>query len=108
YAHAEYQEKFGVEPRAYGVQTMGYDVDMIGDLKGVNTQVLGQESLSGMTLEDQERYFKADLILLSIGFEGVESELPKAFNLHMEQHKIAADEEDYKTKRREVIAVGCA
>ncbi len=108
YAHAEYQAKFGIEPRAYGVQTMGYDVDMIGDLKGVNTQVLGQHSLSGMTLEDQERYFKADLILLSIGFEGVESELPKAFKLHMDNNKIAADEDNFKTNRKKVFAAGDA
>ena len=27
YAHQEYEAKFGKEPRAYGVQTMRYDVD---------------------------------------------------------------------------------
>src|SRR5699024_10232420 len=95
-------------PRAYGVQTMGYDVDMVGSLKGVGTQVLGQGSLSGVALEDQERYFKADLVLLSIGFEGAESELPKAFTRHMEQNKIAADEESYKTNGRKVCAAGDA
>ena len=108
YAHAEYQEKFGIEPRAYGVQTMGYDVDMFGDLKGLKTQVLHQGPLSRMTMEDQERYFKADLVLLSIGFEGVESALPKAFGLHMENNRIAADEETYRTNRENVFAAGDA
>ena len=30
YAHKEYEARFGREPRAYGVQTMRYDVDAIG------------------------------------------------------------------------------
>ena len=106
YAHAEYEKKFGVEPRTYGVQTMGYDVDFLGDLKGLNTQVLGEESLKGLSVEDQERYFKADLVLLSIGFEGVESELPKAFGLQMDNNKIAAAEDDYRTSRKKVFAAG--
>src|SRR5699024_10021803 len=108
YSHAEYQKKFGVEPRAYGVQTMAYDVDFIGDLKGVKTQVLGQQNLTNMTMEDQERYFKADLVLLSIGFEGVESELPKAFNIRMENNKIHADDETYKTNQEKVFTAGDA
>ena len=29
-----------VEPRAYGVQTMRYDVDHIGNVRGVYTQIL--------------------------------------------------------------------
>ena len=106
YSHAEYQNKFGVEPRAYGVQTMGYDVDFFGDLKGLKTQVLGQQSLTGMTMEDQERYFKADLVLLSIGFEGAESELPKAFDIRMENNKIDADDETYRTNQEKVFAAG--
>ena len=28
------------EPRAYGVQTMRYDVDAIGNIRGVYTQIL--------------------------------------------------------------------
>ncbi|WP_271398689.1 glutamate synthase subunit beta [Salinicoccus roseus] len=108
YAHAEYEGAFGQEPRAYGVQTMAYDVDFVGDLKGINTQVLSQQPLNDITMEDQERYFKADLVLLSIGFEGVESELPKAFQLQMTQNKIAADDSDYKTNRRKVFAAGDA
>lgn len=108
YAHAEYESAFGQEPRAYGVQTMAYDVDLVGDLNGIKTQVLSQQPLTDVTMEDQERYFKADLVLLSIGFEGVESALPKAFNLQLENNKIAADDQDYKTNRRKVFAAGDA
>ncbi|MCG1009804.1 glutamate synthase subunit beta [Salinicoccus sp. ID82-1] len=108
YAHAEYESRFGQEPRAYGVQTMAYDVDLVGDLNGIQTQVLSQQPLTDVTMEDQERYFKADLVLLSIGFEGVESALPKAFQLHLENNRIAADDHDYKTNRKKVFAAGDA
>lgn len=108
YAQEEYFEKFGVDPMAYGVQTMGYDVNKLGELQGLKTQVLSEEALNQMTMEDQERYFKADLVLLSIGFEGVENDLPKAFDLKMHQNKIAADEDDYRTNREKVFAAGDA
>lgn len=108
YAHEEYQSKFRVEPRVYGIQTMGYDVNNLGELQGLRTQVLGQEALNAMTMEDQERYFKADLVLLSIGFEGVENELPKAFDLNVKQNRIDANDTDYRTNRRKVFAAGDA
>lgn len=108
YAHAEYEGKFGVEPRVYGIQTMGYDVNNLGELQGLKTQVLGEEALNAMTIEDQERYFKADLVLLSIGFEGVESELPKSFNLQVKQNRIHANDTDYRTNQKKVFAAGDA
>ena len=42
YAHQEYEAKFGKEPRAYGVQTMRYDVDDKGHIRGLYTQILEQ------------------------------------------------------------------
>lgn len=39
YAHQEYEAKFGKEPRAYGVQTMRYDVDDKGHIRGLYTQI---------------------------------------------------------------------
>ena len=47
YAHKEYEAKFGKEPRAYGVQTMRYDVDALGRVRGLYTQVI-QETSEGM------------------------------------------------------------
>ena len=63
-----------VEPRAYGVQTMRYDVDHIGNVRGVYTQIL-EETPEGMVVVDgTERHWPADLVLLSI-------EAPKVPNL---------------------------
>ena len=73
YAHKEYEAKFGQEPRAYGVQTMRYDVDELGNVKGLYTQIL-KETPDGMVMEDgPERFWPADLVLLSIGFVGTET-----------------------------------
>ena len=76
YAHKEYEARFGREPRAYGVQTMRYDVDHIGNVRGVYTQIL-EETPEGMVVVDgTERHWPADLVLLSIGFQDLLILLP--------------------------------
>ena len=58
YAHKEYEARFGREPRAYGVQTMRYDVDHIGNVRGVYTQIL-EETPEGMVVVDgTERHWR--------------------------------------------------
>ena len=58
YAHKEYEARFGREPRAYGVQTMRYDVDHIGNVRGVYTQIL-EETPEGMVVVDgTERHWQ--------------------------------------------------
>ena len=90
YAHKEYQSRFGFEPRAYGVQTMRYDVDHIGNIKGVYTQIL-EETDEGMVVVDgTERHWPLDLVLLSIGFIGTETTVPHAFDIQTERNKIVA------------------
>src|SRR5699024_12862264 len=69
-SHKEYEAKFGFEPRAYGVQTMRYDVDHIGNVKGVYTQILEETDEGMMIVDGTERHWPADLVLLSIGFIG--------------------------------------
>jgi glutamate synthase (NADPH/NADH) small chain len=108
YAHKEYEAKFGIEPRAYGVQTMRYDVDHIGNVKGVYTQIL-QETEEGMVVVDgTERHWPADLVLLSIGFVGTETTVPHAFDIQTERNKIVADNKDFKTNQSKIFAAGDA
>lgn len=100
YAHKEYREKFGFEPRAYGIQTMRYDVDENGNIRGLYTQVL-EETEDGMVIvEGTERHWPADLVLLSIGFEGTEHLVPHSFNLKTERNKIVANEKRLQNKSR--------
>lgn len=108
YAHKEYEARFGFEPRAYGVQTMRYDVDEIGRVKGVYTQIL-EETEDGMVVVDgTERHWPADLVLLSIGFVGTETTVPHAFDIQTERNKIVADNKDFRTNQPHVFAAGDA
>ena len=70
-----------VEPRAYGVQTMRYDVDDKGHIRGLYTQILEQGENGMVMKEGPERFWPADLVLLSIGFEGTEPTVPNALTL---------------------------
>ena len=108
YAHKEYEAKFGFEPRAYGVQTMRYDVDHIGNVKGVYTQILEETDEGMMIVDGTERHWPADLVLLSIGFIGTETTVPHAFNVQTERNKIVADNKDFRTNQAKIFAAGDA
>ena len=81
YAHQEYEAKFGKEPRAYGVQTMRYDVDDKGHILWFVYSNLEQGENGMVMKEGPERFWPADLVLLSIGFEGTEPTVPNALTL---------------------------
>lgn len=108
YAHQEYAARFGQEPRAYGVQTMRYDVDNMGNIRGVYTQVL-QQTETGMVMEEgPEKFWPADLVLLSIGFEGTETTIPQTFDIKTVQHRIVADDKRFQTNQAHIFAAGDA
>ena len=102
YAHKEYEARFGREPRAYGVQTMRYDVDHIGNVRGVYTQIL-EETPEGMVVVDGTERHWPDLVLLSIGFEGTEPTVPRSFDIATQQNKIIANDKDYRTNKEKYL-----
>lgn len=108
YAHQEYEAKFGKEPRAYGVQTMRYDVDDKGHIRGLYTQILEQGENGMVMKEGPERFWPADLVLLSIGFEGTEPTVPNSFNIKTDRNRIVADDTNYQTNNEKVFAAGDA
>ncbi|EKU48239.1 glutamate synthase subunit beta [Staphylococcus massiliensis] len=108
YAHREYEAKYGLEPRAYGVQTMRYDVDRIGRLKGVYTQLVNDEQHDLDMSLAPERFWPADLVLLSIGFIGTNQHVPEHFRVKLSQNKIKADDKNYQTNVKNVFAAGDA
>ena len=108
YAHKECEVKFGKEPRAYGVQTMRYDVDDSGKVRGLYTQIL-RETEDGTVMEDgPERFWPADLVILSIGFVGTEITIPQSFGIKTERNKIVANDEDFRTNHSKIFAAGDA
>ena len=108
YAHKECEAKFGKEPRAYGVQTMRYDVDDTGKVRGLYTQIL-RETKDGTVMEDgPERFWPADLVILSIGFIGTEITIPQSFGIKTERNKIVANDKDFRTNHSKIFAAGDA
>ncbi|MGJ5650241.1 glutamate synthase subunit beta [Staphylococcus warneri] len=108
YAHKECEVKFGKEPRAYGVQTMRYDVDDSGKVRGLYTQIL-RETEDGTVMEDgPERFWPADLVILSIGFVGTDITIPQSFGIKTERNKIVANDKDFRTSHSKIFAAGDA
>lgn len=108
YAHSEYEEKFGFEPRAYGENSMRYDVDKLGNVRGVYTQTLRQLPDGSTEMNDTLRHWPADLVLLAIGFIGTENTVPNDFNLKTERNSIVANDKDYATSQPHIFAAGDA
>ncbi|WP_086428721.1 glutamate synthase subunit beta [Staphylococcus cornubiensis] len=108
YAHQEYEAKYGQEPRAYGIQTMRFDVDDLGDIRGIYAQVQRDEADGSIVGDDREIFIPADLVLLAIGFEGVTPPLTHALQLKVERQKIVADTKDYRTNQPKYFAAGDA
>ncbi|BAS47025.1 glutamate synthase subunit beta [Staphylococcus schleiferi] len=108
YAHQEYEAKYGQEPRAYGIQTMRFDLDGNGNVRGIYAQVQQDRADGTIVGDDREIFIPANLVLLAIGFEGVEPRLAHALNLKVERQKIVADTKEYQTNQAKYFAAGDA
>ncbi|KAI9225495.1 MAG: NADH/NADPH, small subunit of glutamate synthase [Piptocephalis tieghemiana] len=90
YGHAEVQTHYGTDPREYSILSKEFVSDgSTGRVKGVNTVRVGWEKDENgawkmKELEGSEKFYPADLVLLSMGFLGPEKEL-------LEQMKVEQD-----------------
>ncbi|PKR84519.1 glutamate synthase subunit beta [Heyndrickxia camelliae] len=99
YAYEEAQSKFGMDPRQYFIQTKAFIGDEDGNVKSLETTSLRDD-------QSESRYWDADLVLIAIGFEGVESSLFPA--IEKKQNKISANDVDFKTNHDGIYAAGDA
>ncbi|MCP8579838.1 FAD-dependent oxidoreductase, partial [Acinetobacter baumannii] len=76
--------------------------------RGLYTQILEQGENGMVMKEGPERFWPADLVLLSIGFEGTEPTVPNAFNIKTDRNRIVADDTNYQTNNEKVFAAGDA
>ncbi|ORX52488.1 glutamate synthase [Hesseltinella vesiculosa] len=85
YGHAEVQAHFGKDPREYCVLSKSFEVNDQGQVTGINTVRVEWTKVDGkwnmQELQDSEQFFKADLVLLSMGFLGPENEVIKQLEL---------------------------
>ena len=83
---------------------MRYDVDDKGHIRGLYTQILeARRKWYGHERKDLKRFWPADLVLLSIGFEGTEPTVPNAFNIKTDRNRIVADDTNYQTNNEKYL-----
>ncbi|MGE8207592.1 glutamate synthase subunit beta [Heyndrickxia sp. NPDC080065] len=101
YAYEEAVNLFGEDPRQYFIQTKSF----IGNEKGEVTRLKTISFASG-NHEESSRYWDADLILIAIGFEGVND---KHFQeITKSQNRIATNNNSFQTNKEGIFAAGDA
>lgn len=113
YGHKEAAALFGDDPRAFAVGTKSFEDDGNGNLVAVTTVNLNVRKENGRTVYEEipgtERRWKADLVLIAIGFSGPEQELLKQMGIAVDHRtNIAAGYGSYATSVDGVFAAGDA
>ena len=112
YGHEESKEIFGDDPRSYNVMTKSFLKDDAGRVRAVVTvEVEWAKDESGRMqlkeLEGTEKEWKADLVMLSMGFLGPESYLGDLLDLSTDpRSNVEASTSNYKTSIEGVFAAG--
>jgi glutamate synthase (NADPH) small chain len=104
YGHQEAAEKFGSDPRVYSVSGKEIVRDSDGRLKGINTINVDEKFNE---IPGSEKFWKADLILLSMGFLGPEHYLSETLGLELDgRSNYKAEYRDFQTSKAKVFAAG--
>lgn len=112
YGHAEAAALFGSDPREYGVLPLAFIGDEQGHVKAMRVARLDwyrddNGKLRSRVVEDSERDLPADLVLLSIGFEGPETLLAEQLGLEQDQRSnIKAEHGDFHTNLPGMFSAG--
>lgn len=102
YGHAEAAEKFGDDPRIFSIMSKSFEMDDHGNLTGIIT-VNVDEKLQ--EIPGTEKTWKADLILLSMGFLQPEHYINEALGMETDDRgNFKATKEDFKTSVEKVYA----
>lgn len=112
YGQQEAKAKFGDDPRQYQVMTKKFVGDEDGNVKELHTvQVEWQEDENGRRIpkeiEGTEKVWKADLVLLALGFLGPENPVLEQLEVERDDRSNAkAEHGDYRTNIDGVFAAG--
>jgi len=112
YGHEESAQKYGEDPRKYSISIKR----ILGDkrVEAVETVRIKWRKRAGErpTMEElpnSREVWRADLVLLALGFRGPEQRLVSALNLPTDaRSNIAARYEDYRTPHAKIFAAGDA
>ncbi|WP_404406030.1 glutamate synthase subunit beta [Jeotgalibacillus malaysiensis] len=112
YGQKEGAAKFGSDPRAFAVQTTKFVGDEDGNVKEVHTinvklRIDENGNRIRETIPGTEKVWKADLVLLAIGFSGPEQGLIQQLELETtERSTVKAEYGDYRTNVEGVFSAG--
>jgi glutamate synthase (NADPH/NADH) len=112
YGHAEVQANWHRDPREYAIMSTGFVSDGHGCVKGINTVQVEwvfdekQKRWTFVQIEGSERFHKADLVLLALGFTGPETQLLKQLNVGVDQRGNVRSTSPYATSVPGVFAAG--
>ncbi|WP_026691738.1 glutamate synthase subunit beta [Alteribacter aurantiacus] len=112
YGQKEGEAVFGRDPRAYAVMTKKFVGDENGRVKEVHTvNVRLTKDEDGNRLREEipgtEKVWKADLVLLAIGFSGPEQQLLEQMEIETDDRtRVKAEYGKYKTNKDGVFAAG--
>ncbi|VWX37500.1 glutamate synthase subunit beta [Exiguobacterium oxidotolerans] len=111
YGYAEAFDQFGRDPREYLIAITRYTTSDSGCLTGVwtihNEKVKQADgTVEFQAIEGTEKYYPVDLMLIAIGFSGVEQTVLNQLIVESERGKIKT--KGYATNRKGVFAAGDA
>ena len=104
YGHEESREVFGKDPREYSVSGKEFLRDKNGKLTGIKTVKVDKDFKE---IPGTEKIWRADLVLLAMGFLGPEHYLNENLNLDLdERSNFKAEHNIHKTSHPKVFAAG--
>lgn len=113
YAHAEAKEVHGKDPRVYCISTEAFVDDGHGHVSGIKTVDVEWERdektgrFTMKKVDGSDRVWKADHVILAMGFLHPEATLPTALGLETDgRSNIKANTTDFKTSKDGVFAAG--
>ncbi len=112
YGQVEARKKFGDDPRQYEIMTNKFEEDGKGHVKALHTvQVKWGPGNNGrmtpVVVEGSEKVWKADLVLLAMGFLGPENPLLEQLEIERDERSNAkAEHGEYDTNIEGVFAAG--
>ena len=114
YGQEEYIAKFGHDPRRYLTSVKefyGDENENVKSLKTIDVQwVKGEDGRMNLKeIEGSEKIWNADLVLIAMGFTGVEDYIANDLGVELNKRgNIAANDIDYRTSKEKVFVAGDA
>ena len=111
YAHEEAINKFGADPRSYGIVTREFIADDSGNVSRLKVSRVEWQRKSGklemIDVEDSEQEWEADLVLLAMGFLGPEAYLGGSLGLALDaRSNYQAEHGSFETSVSGVFSAG--